>query len=44
VLDEEGNVITPGYDTEISDELILEMYDKMVTMNEADNVFNAAQR
>ena len=44
VLDEEGDVITPGYDTELSDELLLQMYDKMVTMNETDQVYNAAQR
>lgn len=44
VLDEEGNVVTPGYDTEISDDLLVKMYDKMVTINEADVVYNAAQR
>ena len=44
VLDEEGNVVTPGYDTQLDDELILKMYDKMVTINEADQVYNAAQR
>ena len=42
VLDEEGNVVTPGYDTQLDDELILKMYDKMVTINEADQVYNAA--
>ena len=42
VLNEEGDVITPGYDTELSDELLLQMYDKMVTINEADQVYNAA--
>lgn len=44
ILDEDGNVITPGYENKISDELLLKMYDKMVTMNEVDNVYNAAQR
>eukprot|EP00354_Favella_ehrenbergii_P012087 CAMPEP_0170461158 /NCGR_PEP_ID=MMETSP0123-20130129/7184_1 /TAXON_ID=182087 /ORGANISM="Favella ehrenbergii, Strain Fehren 1" /LENGTH=106 /DNA_ID=CAMNT_0010726139 /DNA_START=157 /DNA_END=477 /DNA_ORIENTATION=+ len=44
VLDEEGNVVTPGYDTKISDDDLMKMYDKMVTINEADVVYNAAQR
>jgi len=43
-MNEEGDIVTPGYDTEISDELLLKMYDTMVTMNEADSVYNAAQR
>ena len=42
VMDEEGNIITPGYAEKIPDDLILKMYDKMVTINEADVVFNAA--
>lgn len=44
VMDEEGNIITPGYDTKISDEKLIKMYDAMVTINEADQVYNAAQR
>ena len=44
VMDEEGNIINPGYDTKISDEKMLKMYDAMVTMNETDTVYNAAQR
>jgi len=44
VIDEEGQVVTPGYDTAISDDLIMKMYDKMVMINEADTVYNAAQR
>jgi len=44
VMDEEGNIVTPGYAEKIPDDLILKMYDKMVTINEADVVFNAAQR
>ena len=44
VMDEEGNIVTPGYDTQINDDLILKMYDTMVTMNETDQVYNAAQR
>ena len=44
VMDEEGNIITPGYADKISDDLMLKMYDKMVMINEADVVYNAAQR
>ena len=44
VMDEEGNIVTPGYDTQINDDLILKMYDNMVIMNETDAVYNAAQR
>lgn len=44
VMDEEGNIVTPGYDTKIPDELLLKMFDNMVLMNEADAVYNAAQR
>ena len=44
VMDEDGNIVTPGYENQISDDLLLKMYDKMVTINEADQVYNAAQR
>ena len=44
MLDEEGNIVTPGYAEKIPEEKLLAMYDKMVTINEADNVYNAAQR
>jgi len=44
VMDEEGNIVTPGYAEKISDELLVKMYDKMVMINEADVVYNAAQR
>lgn len=44
VMDEEGNIVTKGYADKISNELLLKMYDHMVIMNEADNVYNAAQR
>ena len=44
VMDEEGNIITPGYDTAIPDDELVKMYDAMVTINEADQVYNAAQR
>lgn len=43
-MDENGSVINPAWDNKISDELLVKMYDKMVIMNEADNVYNAAQR
>merc|ERR1712176_1055488 len=42
VMDEEGNIINPGYDTTIPDETLVKMYDTMVTMNETDTVYNAA--
>ena len=42
VMDEEGNIINPGYDKTIPDETLLKMYDTMVTMNETDSVYNAA--
>ena len=44
VMNEEGEVVTPGYDDKIPDELLLKMYDHMITINEADTVYNAAQR
>ena len=44
VIDEEGEVVTPGHDTAIPDDLIMKMYDNMVMINEADTVYNAAQR
>ncbi len=44
VMDEDGKIINPGYDTKIPDSEILKMYDAMVTINEADQVYNAAQR
>ena len=44
MLDEEGNVVTPGYDDQLDDDFILKMYDNMVMINEADTVYNAAQR
>ena len=42
VMDEEGRIITPGYDTKIPDDKLLKMFDTMVTINEADVVYNAA--
>jgi len=44
IMDEEGVIINKGYDTQLADEKLLKMYDSMVTMNEADLVFGAAQR
>lgn len=44
VIDENGNIVTPGYDNQISEAETLKMFDAMVTMNEADQVYNAAQR
>lgn len=44
VMDEEGKIVTKGYADKIPNDLLLKMYDHMVIMNEADNVYNAAQR
>jgi hypothetical protein len=43
-MDAEGNIVKKGYDTTIPNEDLLKMYDAMVTMNEVDQVYNAAQR
>jgi 2-oxoisovalerate dehydrogenase E1 component alpha subunit len=44
VIDEEGKVETPGHVEKIPKDTLLKIYDSMVTMNEADLVYNAAQR
>jgi 2-oxoisovalerate dehydrogenase E1 component alpha subunit len=44
VIDEEGKVVTPGYADKIPKDELLKIYDSMVTINEADQVYNAAQR
>jgi len=44
VMDEEGNIINKGYDDKIDTAKLLKMYDYMVTINEADVVYNQAQR
>ena len=46
VIDEEGNVIDKDADhtSKIPVDKLKDIYTKMVTMNEADKVFNAAQR
>lgn len=44
VIDEDGEVVTPGFADQIPKEKLMRIYDKMVTMNEADVVYNAAQR
>ena len=44
VMDEEGNIVTPGYAEKIPTDKLLKMYDTMVMINEADQVYNAAQR
>ena len=36
VIDENGEVVTPGYTDMVSDEKLLQMYDAMITINEAD--------
>jgi 2-oxoisovalerate dehydrogenase E1 component alpha subunit len=44
VMDNEGNIITPGYDTKLPADKLVKMHEAMLTINEADQVFNAAQR
>jgi ABC-type enterochelin transport system ATPase subunit len=42
-MDEEGNIVNKGdYHKMISNEQLKKMYDTMVTINEADVVFNQA--
>ncbi len=42
-MDAECNIVKKGYDYTISNEDLLKMYDAIVTMNEVDQVYNAAQ-
>ena len=42
VIDGNGDVVTPGYTEMVPEEELLKMYDAMITINEADQVFNAA--
>ena len=45
VMDEEGKIVNKGdYHKMVSDDKIKKMYETMVTINEADVVFNQAQR
>jgi len=44
VLDEEGNVINKKYENSIDDNTLQRMFRTMVMMNEADVVYNQAQR
>lgn len=45
VMDEEGSIINNGgYEKMIPNDKLVKMYETMVTINEADKVFNAAQR
>ena len=44
VLDEEGNIINKKYENSIDDATLKKMYKTMVMMNEADVVYNQAQR
>ena len=45
VMDEEGDIINPGeYEKLIPDAKLQKMFHDMVTINEADQVFNMAQR
>ena len=40
VMDEEGNIINKPYENSIDDKLLQRMYRTMVTMNEADVIYN----
>ena len=45
VMDEEGKIVNKGnYHQLINKDTLKRMYETMVTMNEADTVFNQAQR
>ncbi len=44
VLDEEGNLINKKYENSIDDSTLQRMFKTMVMMNEADVVYNQAQR
>ena len=45
VMDEEGNIVNKdGHEKLIPDAKLKKMYETMVTINEADQVFNSAQR
>jgi hypothetical protein len=45
VMDEEGHIVNDGgYEKQIDTEKLVKMYETMVTINEADQVFNQAQR
>ena len=44
VMDEEGNIINKRYENSIDDGTMQKMYRTMVMMNEADVVYNQAQR
>ena len=44
VMDEEGNIINKQYENSIDEDTMKKMYKTMVMMNEADVVFNQAQR
>ena len=44
VLDEEGNMVNKAYENSISKEMLQKMFKTMVMINEADVVFNQAQR
>jgi hypothetical protein len=44
VMDEEGNIINKKYENSIDDDTLKKMFKTMVMINEADVVFNQAQR
>jgi hypothetical protein len=44
VMDEDGNIINKKYENSIDDKTLQKMFRTMVMMNEADVIFNQAQR
>lgn len=44
IMDQDGVIVNKPYENVVSDEQLLKMHDCMVTMNEVDSVYNAAQR
>jgi len=36
IMDNEGKIVTPGWEDKIDDKLLLKMHEKMLMMNEAD--------
>lgn len=44
VMDEEGNIINKQYENSIDKDTLVKMFKTMVMINEADQIFNQAQR
>lgn len=44
VMDEEGNIVNKHFEDQISADKLKDIFKCMVTINEADQIFNQAQR